>query len=83
MAELTEKKREELKDSDFAYIDGKGNRHLPINDDPHIRNAMARWNQTDFESKSDKEAARRKIVAAARRHGIDIGEDDKIAGPSD
>jgi hypothetical protein len=39
---------------------------------------MARWNQTEFESASAKEAARRKIVSAAKRHGIDIAEDDKI-----
>ena len=57
MAELSGKKREGLKDSDFAYVDQKGERHLPINDDSHIRNAMARWNQTDFDSKSAKEAA--------------------------
>lgn len=83
MAELSEKKRDELKDSDFAYVDRKGERHLPINDDSHVRNAMARWNQTDFESKSAKEAARKKIVAAARRHGIEIDAGDKIAGPAD
>ena len=83
MAELSGKKREGLKDSDFAYVDRNGERHLPINDDSHVRNAMARWNQTDFESKSAKEAARKKIVAAARRHGIEISPDDKIAGSSE
>jgi len=47
----------------------------------HIRNAMSRWNQTDFESQSKKEAARKKIVAAAHKHGIEIADDDKIAKP--
>ena len=83
IAELGEKKREELKDGDFAHVDRKGERHLPINDESHVRNAMARWNQTDFESKSAKEAARKKIVAAARRHGIEISADDKIAASSE
>jgi len=40
---------------------------------------MARWNQTDFPSASAKEGARRKIVGAAKRHGIEIAKDDKIA----
>ena len=82
MAELDAKDREKLRKSQFAYIDKSGEGHLPINDESHIRNAMARWNQTDFESASKKEGARRKIVGAARRHGIDVSDDDKIAHPS-
>ena len=54
MPELDAKEREELKDSDFAYVDKSGDRHLPINDESHVRNAMARWNQTDFDSKTAK-----------------------------
>jgi hypothetical protein len=42
---------------------------------------MARWNQTDFPSKAAKERARRKIVAAARRHGIEVSDDDRVAKP--
>jgi hypothetical protein len=79
MAELTTKKRDNLRKSQFAYVDKSGEGHLPINDESHVRNAMARWNQTDFESASAKEGARRKIVAAARRHGIEVGPDDHVA----
>ncbi len=79
MAELTTKQRERLKDSEFAYVDREGERHLPIHDEEHVRNAISRWNQTHFESAAAKEEARRKILAAARRHGIDVSEDDKIA----
>ena len=82
MGDLSEAQRDKLKDSQFAYIDKSGERHLPINDEDHIRNAMARWNQTDFESASAKESARRKIVAAARRHNIDVSADDKVAHSS-
>jgi len=39
---------------------------------------MARWNQTEFESKDKQEEARKKILAAAKRHGIDVDPDDKI-----
>ena len=43
---------------------------------------MARWNQTDFESASAKESARRKIVAAAQEHGIEVSTSDRIAQPT-
>ena len=82
MAELDTKDRNKLRRSQFAYVDSDGGEHLPINDESHIRNAMARFNQTDFESASKREGARRKIVAAARKHGIEIGEDDNVAHPA-
>ncbi len=43
---------------------------------------MSRCNQTDFESESAREEARRKIVSAARKHGIEIDDDDKIKHPA-
>jgi hypothetical protein len=82
MAELTAKKRDHLRSNQFAYVDKKGGEHLPINDESHVRNAMARWNQTDFDSATAKESARRKIVAAAKRHGIEVNDDDKVAHAS-
>ena len=81
MAELDTKARDRLRKNQFAYVDRDGGEHLPINDEAHIRNAMARWNQTDFESKAAKEQARRKIVAAARRHDIEVNDDDNVAHP--
>ena len=81
MAELTTKKREDLRQSQFAYVDKSGEGHLPINDESRVRNAMARWNQTKFESPAKKEGARRKIVGAAKRHGIDLAKDDNVAKP--
>lgn len=79
MAELNAKSRDKLSKRQFAYVDKSGEGHLPIHDESHIRNAMARWNQTEFESKAAKDAARKKILAAAKRHGIDVSEDDKVA----
>src|SRR5262245_35106652 len=72
MAELRAKQRDRLKKSDFAYVDKDGGEHLPIHDEEHVRNAIARFNQTHFESQAAKEEARRKILAAARRHGIEV-----------
>jgi hypothetical protein len=79
MPELETKDRERLKDSQFAYIDKEGERHLPVNDKSHARNAMARFNQTDFDSTSEKRAAAKKIVGAARKKGIDVDPDAKVA----
>ena len=78
MAELDTKDRERLRSSQFAYVDKKGGEHLPINDATHVRNAMARFNQTEFESKASKERARRKILSAAERYGIEVDKDDNI-----
>jgi len=82
MVTLTERDRDRLRSSQFAYVDRKGGEHLPINDESHIRNAMARWNQTDFQSKTAKEKARQKIVGAARRHGIEVDKSSQIARPT-
>lgn len=81
MAELDAEDRDDLRKDQFAYVDREGGEHLPINDESHIRNAMARWNQTDFDSNADKERARKKIVSAAKRHGIEISDDDNVAQP--
>ena len=42
LANLTAKERRELSDRAFAYIDGEGTRRLPINDEGHVRAALAR-----------------------------------------
>jgi hypothetical protein len=78
MAELDTKKRERLSKRQFAYVDKQGGEHLPIHDESHVRNAMARFNQTDFESKTAKESARKKILAAAKRHKIEVDDDANV-----
>jgi uncharacterized protein DUF6582 len=79
MAELETEDREKLDKRKFAYVDKEGEGHLPINDDVHVRNAMARFNQTDFESGTKKETARKKIVKAAKRRGIKVAKSDNVA----
>jgi len=81
MPELDAQDRDDLRKDQFAYVDTDGGEHLPINDAAHVRNAMARFNQTDFESKTAKEAARKKILAAAKRYDIEVDEDDNVAQP--
>jgi hypothetical protein len=81
MGELSEAQRDRLPDSAFAYIDRDGGRHLPINDADHVRNAIARFNQTDFQGKNAKEQARKRILAAAKRHDIEVEDDSNVARP--
>ena len=82
MTDLREKQRKSMPKAVFAYVDSSGEGHLPLNDESHVRNAMARFNQTAFESKTAKEHARRKIRAAARKHGIEMSKDDNVAKPA-
>ena len=82
MSELSTRSRDRLSKRQFAYVDSKGGEHLPINDESHVRNAMARFNQTDFESAAAKERARKKIVSAAKRHGIEVSDDSNVAKPA-
>ena len=79
MARLTTEQRERLKDEQFAYIDSEGERHLPIHDEEHVRNAIQRFGQTHFESGAARGKAARKILKAAKEHGIEVAEDDDVA----
>src|SRR6516164_1853570 len=63
--------------SDFAYApagSGPSEWKLPIHDANHVRNALARWNQTDLPADA-KEGVWRKIVAAAKKYGIKVSDE--------
>jgi class 3 adenylate cyclase len=62
--------RARLPDSAFAYIDSQGRRRLPIPDASHVRNALARFDQVDFEDDAARERARERLLRAAKKHGI-------------
>ena len=70
MAQLSSRKRAKLPKTAFAYVDSKGRRRLPINDESHVRNALARFNQVAFEDESAREQARKKLLIAAKKYGI-------------
>jgi len=78
MATLDTDDRNRLRDSSFAWIDNDGERHLPINDETHVRNAIARFNQTEFDEPGAKSRAARKILEAAKEHGIDVDKNDDV-----
>lgn len=81
-AAMTAEDEKKLSDDDFAYIDSKGGRHLPIQDPPHVRNALARFDQTHFESDDAKAKAKAKIEAAAKKFGIDTSGSGKRSEPA-
>jgi class 3 adenylate cyclase len=70
VARLSKVDRRGLPDSAFAYVDSKGRRSLPIYDESHLRNALARFDQVKFESEASRDRARRRILQAAKKHGI-------------
>ena len=62
MSQLNAKKRAKLPKSAFAYVDSQGRRRLPINDESHVRNALARFNQVAFEDEAARERARKRLL---------------------
>src|SRR5256714_1918283 len=60
----------QLPGSGFAYIDFRGHRRLPINDEAHVRNALARFNQVRFEDEATRERSRTRLLRAAKKYGI-------------
>ena len=82
MGELSSEERDDLRKDQFAYVDRDGGEHLPIHDESHVRNAIARFNQTDFESQAARERARKKILRAAERYGIEVDDDNNVNQPA-
>src|SRR5688500_17475803 len=70
MADLKQRERARLPDTAFAYVDSGGRRLLPIHDEAHVRNALARFNRVSFEDDASRDRARGRLLRAARRHGI-------------
>jgi class 3 adenylate cyclase len=70
MSQLSARARAGLPNTAFAYIDSKGRRRLPIHDESHVRNALARFNQIKFEDDAARQRARKRLLTAARKYGI-------------
>ena len=70
MPRLTAKERAQLPDGAFAYVDSKGQRRLPIHDEAHVRTALSRFNQVVFEDDAARQRARKRLLTAAKKHGI-------------
>jgi len=70
VARLDAKARANLPDSAFAYVDSRGRRKLPIHDEAHVRNALARFGRIAFDDDEARERARRRLLNAAKKFRI-------------
>jgi class 3 adenylate cyclase len=70
MARLSAAERLKLPDRAFAYVDSQGARRLPIVDAAHVRNALARFDQVEFEDDAARDAARVRVLRAAQKFRI-------------
>jgi uncharacterized protein DUF6582 len=59
----------EVTSSKFAF---PKERKEPLTDARHVRNAIARFSQVEDVSKSERDAAWRRIKSAAKKYGIEI-----------
>lgn len=78
-ATLSAKDRDALDEDEFAYVDSKGEKHLPVNDEGHVKAALGRFGQTQFDSDAAKKATAKKILAAAKKFDIDVSNDTDVA----
>ena len=71
MSELSEKQRDKLDEDQFAF---PKERKEPLNNASHVRNAMARFNQVEGVSESERDEAWSRIKRAAKKHGVEVNE---------
>lgn len=65
----------ELPSSKFAF---PKERKEPLTDARHVRNAIARFGQVEDVSKSERDAAWRRIRTAAKKYGVEITHKPKV-----
>lgn len=71
MAELSAKEREKLDKGSFAFPEQEKE---PLENASHVRNAIARFNQVKGVSDDDRDAAWKRIKAAAKKFDVEVGE---------
>ena len=71
MSNLNTAKRNALADGVFAFPD---ERKLPLEDANHVRNALARFDQVKGVSDHARDAAWKRLKAAAEKHGVEVSE---------
>jgi ElaB/YqjD/DUF883 family membrane-anchored ribosome-binding protein len=71
MAELSTTDRKKLDKKSFAFPDQEKE---PLENASHVRNAIARFNQVKGVSDEDRDAAWKRIKAAAKKFDVEVGE---------
>jgi hypothetical protein len=73
MSRLTEKERDKLPESAFAF---PKERKEPLEDAEHVRAAVARFDQVEGVSNKERDEAWKRIQKAARKFNVDLNESD-------
>jgi len=68
---LSTAQKDRLPDKDFAF---PKERKEPLTDARHVRNAIARFDQVEGVSDAERDRAWKRILTAAKRHGVDVTE---------
>jgi hypothetical protein len=71
MTKLSGEERDELPESRFAF---PKQRKEPIEDAAHVRAAVARFNQVTDVTDMERDEAWKRIMSAAKKHGIELEE---------
>jgi hypothetical protein len=66
---LSTRSRDRMAAEKFAF---PKQRKEPLNDAGHVRNAIARFDQVEGVSDTERDAAWRRIRAAARKYGVEV-----------
>jgi hypothetical protein len=66
---LSARQKNRMASDTFAF---PKERKEPLNDAGHVRNAIARFDQVEGVSESERDAAWRRIRAAARKYGVEV-----------
>jgi hypothetical protein len=73
MSKVSEPQRDEMTSGEFAF---PKERKEPIHDAAHVRNAIARFNQVKGVSDDERDAAWKRIKAAAKKYDVHVDEGD-------
>ena len=73
MSKLDAEARDHLAKREFAFPE---QRKEPIEDAAHVRAAVARFNQVKGVTDAERDAAWKRIKAAARKFDVELNEDD-------
>jgi hypothetical protein len=68
---LSTAEEDDLANRKFAFPD---ERKEPLTDARHVRNAIARFDQVEGVSDTERDKAWKRILAAAKRHGVEVSE---------
>jgi hypothetical protein len=73
MSKLNQEDRKEIPAREYAFPE---QRKEPLEDATHVRNAIARFNQIKGVTDDERDAAWKRIRAAARKFAVEVNEAD-------